>query len=198
MKNKKIIKLTNEEEVSLVKDYLAGNGAAFNPLFYKYKNLFFVNLYKWHKNCYPNPAEVDDMAMEFLGRISSKLHLYDSEKAQFNTWMVRSMENYMKEYWKTKNRQKRKGYVEDISRHSNLKDNSYDTIKKIEQESHRKLIRKMIESLGSEDTRIFYELIIKGETQEVTRKKLGLKRSTMSYRFVRMLKRLEKFRPEGY
>jgi len=196
--DKKRVYLTNDEELKLIKEYLEGRSSAFTPLFQKYQMIFFTNLYKWYKNAYKDPEEVNDMAIEFLGRISTKLHLYNPKIAKFNTWMMNSMKNYMKECWAAKNRHKRKGTVEPLDRHQNIIDSTPNAIKSLERSSHRELIKRMLESLGPEDTKIFHEIIVKGETQEETRKKLGLKRSTMSYRFQRMLKRLEKFRPDGY
>ena len=190
--------ITAEEELKLIKEYLNGNSSAYAPLFKKYKMIFFTNIYKWYKNDYKDPSEVDDMAIEFLGRISSKLHKYDAEKAAFSTWMMHSMRNYMKEYWAKKNRNKRRGKVESIDKHHSIVDPTPNAISELERASHRKLIKRMLESLGPEDTRIFNEVIVKGESQSKTAKMLGIKNSTFQYRYQRLLKRLEKFRPEDY
>ena len=98
---------SSEEEKELVKKYLNGDTRAFTPLFKRYKPIFFTNVIKWYGNNNYNNEEIEDMAMEFLGRISSKLHLYDSEKSIFGTWITNSMRNFIIECHKRKGRQKR-------------------------------------------------------------------------------------------
>ena len=97
---------SSEEDEELVKEYLNGNPRAFTPLFKKYKPIFFTNAIKWYGNNNYNNEEIEDMAMEFLGRISSKLHLYDSEKSIFGTWITNSMKNFMIECHRRRSRQK--------------------------------------------------------------------------------------------
>jgi DNA-directed RNA polymerase specialized sigma24 family protein len=64
--------------------------------------------------------------------------------------------------------------------------------------AHRKIIKEMLSSLGHEDTKMFNEVFIKGRTQTEVGKEMGLKRSTFGYRFQRLKRRLEKFKPEGF
>lgn len=183
---------SNSTDAELVKKYLNGDSNAFTPLFNKYKPIFFSNVMKWYYSKY-DVEEVQDMAMEFLGRISSKLHLYDSEKSTVSTWITNSMKNFMIEYWKRKKGKPIKGVsFEDIPEPA-ANENIY---KGIELKFYRKLIKKMIESLGSEDTRIFNEVFLKGRNQTDVAKELNIKRSTFEYRVKRVKKRLEKFRPE--
>lgn len=183
---------SNSTDAELVKKYLNGDSNAFTPLFNKYKPIFFSNVMKWYYSKY-DVEEVQDMAMEFLGRISSKLHLYDSEKSTVSTWITNSMKNFIIEYWKRKKGKPIKGVsFEDIPEPA-ANENIY---KGIELKFYRKLIKKMIESLGSEDTRIFNEVFLKGRNQTDVAKELNIKRSTFEYRVKRVKKRLEKFRPE--
>ena len=72
LKMAKYTYLTVEEELKLIKDYLNGDSSAYAPLFRKYKMIFFTNIYKWYKNDYNNPNEVDDMAVEFSATFKSK------------------------------------------------------------------------------------------------------------------------------
>ena len=182
-----------DEEKELVKKYLNGDSKSFTPLFNRYKPIFFTNVIKWYGNNNYNNEDIEDMAMEFLGRISSKLHLYDSEKSIFGTWMTNSMRNFMIEYHKRKNRQKRI---------PNQKKVSFDEVPNIEPsdnetKSYRKLIKIMIESLGTEDTRIFNEIFLKGRTQADVAREMGIGASTLEYRVKRVKRRLEKFRPKN-
>ena len=54
----------------------------------------------------------------------------------------------------------------------------------------------MIESLGSEDTRIFNEIFLKGRTKSDVAREMGIAFNTLEYRVKRVKRRLEKFRPE--
>jgi len=183
---------SNDVDAELVKKYLDGDSNAFTPLFNKYKPIFFSNVMKWYSSKY-DIEEIQDMAMEFLGRISSKLHLYDSEKSTVSTWITNSMKNFIIEYWKRKKGKPINGVsLEDIPEPT-TRENIY---REIESKSYRKLIKKMIESLGSEDTRIFNEVFLKGKNQSDVARELNIKRSTFEYRVKRVKKRLEKFRPD--
>jgi len=190
---KKYVYNDEKSEKELVKRFLEGENEAFTPLFYRYKALFFTNIKKWYPTAY-NTEEIQDMSMEFLGRIAFKLHLYNAEKAQFNTWMVNSMKNYMIEYWKRKKgKPVHSSFLEDVDIDFGVEEK---ITKGIENKAHRKLIKRMIESLGVEDTRIFNEIFIKGRTQTSVAKEMGIKRSTFEYRVKRVKKRLEKFKPK--
>jgi len=183
---------SNDVDAELVKKYLDGDSNAFTPLFNKYKPIFFSNVMKWYSSQY-GVEEIQDMSMEFLGRISSKLHLYDSEKSTVSTWITNSMKNFIIEYWKRKKGKPINGVsLEDIAEPT-TRENIY---REIELKSYRKLIKKMIESLGSEDTRIFNEVFLKGKNQSDVARELNIKRSTFEYRVKRVKKRLEKFRPD--
>jgi len=183
----------DETEKKLVKNFLNGDNEAFTPLFYRYKAIFFSNVNTWYPHSYA-PEEIQDMSMEFLGRIAFKLHLYDPEKAEFATWITNSMKNFMIEYWKRKKGKPiHSKYLEDIDRDFVVEE---QITKRIENKAHRALIRVMIESLGVEDTRIFNEIFLKGRTQTDVAKELGIKRSTFEYRVKRVKKRLAKFKPK--
>ena len=185
------------EDEELVKEYLNGNPRAFTPLFKKYKPIFFTNAIKWYGNNNYNNEEIEDMAMEFLGRISSKLHLYDSEKSIFGTWITNSMKNFMIECHRRRGRQKRIPSNKKVSFDEIITEPSInETYKKIETKSYRKLIKMMIESLGSDDTRIFYDIFLKGRNQSEVAREMGIRSSTLEYRVKRVKRRLEKFRPE--
>ena len=75
-------------------------------------------------------------------------------------------------------------------------DPTADIHKQMELKGHRKLIREMLESLGPEDTKMFNEVLVKGESMSKTARKMGIKYSTFEYRFKRLKRRLEKFRPD--
>tara|TARA_R110002020_G_scaffold138469_2_gene308500 strand:+ start:3093 stop:3686 length:594 start_codon:yes stop_codon:yes gene_type:complete len=188
---------SSEEEKELVKKYLNGDTRAFTPLFKRYKPIFFTNVIKWYGNNNYNNEEIEDMAMEFLGRISSKLYLYDSKKSIFGTWITNSMRNFMIEYHKRKGRQKRIPNQKKISFDEVITEPSVNEIyKNIEIKSYRKLIKMMVESLGSDDTRIFNEIFLKGRTQSEVAREMGIGASTLEYRVKRVKRRLERFRPK--
>ncbi len=187
-----------DEEKELVERYLSGDSSAFTPLFKKYKPIFFTNVIKWYGNESYSSDEIEDMAMEFLGRISAKLHLYDSKKSIFGTWITNSMRYFMVEYYKRKYRQKRippqkKIYFDDVP---NIEPSTNEIYKNIEIKTYRKLIKEMVSSLGSEDARIFNEIFLKGRTKSDVAREMGIGFSTLEYRVRRVKRRLEKFRPE--
>jgi len=187
----------NGSDEELVKKYLKGDSRAFTPLFKKYKPIFFTNVIKWYGNNNYNNEEIEDMAMEFLGRISSKLHLYDSEKSIFGTWITNSMKNFMIECYRRKSRQKRIPNNKKISFDEIITEPSInETYKNIEIKTYRKLIKMMVESLGSEDTRIFNEIFLKGRVKSEVAREMGIRYNTLEYRVNRVKRRLEKFRPE--
>jgi RNA polymerase sigma factor (sigma-70 family) len=197
MKNNIDSKQNNSDEKELVKKYLNGDTRAFTTLFKTYKPIFFTNAIKWYGNNNYNNEEIEDMAMEFLGRISSKLHLYDPEKSIFGTWITNSMKNFMIECQRKRTRQKIIPSNKKISFDEIITEPSInETYKNIEIKTYRKLIKMMVESLGSDDTRIFNEIFLKGRTKSEVAKEMGIIYSTLEYRIKRVKRRLEKFRPE--
>ena len=186
---------TNEEDKVLVNEYLLGNPKAFNKLFHKYRKIFLYNVQRWYGGAYDEETK-QDMMIEFLGKISKKMHLYDPNKSQVLTWMTQSMRNFMIEFWNRKGGKKVKGIsIDDV----NLDFRTEETVhKKLEAQTHRKIIKKMLASLRHEDTKMFNEIFIKGRTQAEVGREMGIKRSTFGYRFQRLKRRLEKFKPEGF
>jgi len=186
---------TNEEDKVLVEEYLLGNPKAFNKLFHKYRKIFLYNVQRWYGSAYDEETK-KDMMIEFLGKISKKMHLYDPNKSQVLTWMTQSMRNFMIEFWNRKGGKKVKGIsLDDV----NLDFRTEETVhKKLEAKAHRKIIKKMLASLGHEDTKMFNEVFIKGRKQSEVCREMGMKRSTFGYRFQRLKRRLEKFKPEGF
>lgn len=182
---------TNQEDKELVKQYLDGDTRAFNPLFYKYKKIFFYNIYKWCAGQYDRET-VEDMAMEFLGKISSKIHLYNPEKALFSTWMTTSMKNFSIEYSKRKGGKpiKNSMNIDDIKFNVPSEPSSFETL------SHKGLVKRMLSMLGSEDTKIFNEVFVNGLSQTEAAEKLGLPTNTMWYRIKKIREKLEHFKTE--
>jgi len=182
---------TNQEDKELVQQYLDGDTRAFNPLFYKYKKIFFYNIYKWCAGQYDKDT-VEDMAMEFLGKISTKLHLYDPEKAMFSTWITNSMRNFSMEYANRKN-------GKPVKNSRNIDDVVYNVPSEpsiFEKLCQRGLIKRMISILGSEDAKIFNEVFVNGLSQMDTAKKLNLPTNTMWYRVKKIREKLSHFQKE--
>jgi len=186
---------TNEEDKILVAEYLLGKPRAFNKLFHKYRKIFLYNVQKWYGSAYDEETK-QDMMIEFLGRISKKMHLYDPSKALVSTWMTNSMKNFMIEFWRRKGGKTVKGLsFDEVDFNFSIEETVH---KKIEMKAHRKIIKEMLSSLGHEDTKMFNEIFIKGRTQAEVCREMGIKRSTFGYRFQRLKRRLEKFKPEGF
>lgn len=192
---------TNDEDKELVERYLAGDTRAFTPLFHKFKNVFFFNATRWFGY---KEDEIEDMAMEFLGRMSVSLHKYDRTKATVGTWMTNCMRNYMHEYHTRKGGKPIPGkFFDDMGftdgngdRQGFDPESNDGTVVEIERMSHRKIIREMIESLSAMDARIFQEHFINGLTQKETAEKLGIPVNTMWYKVSLIRKHLERFKDE--
>ncbi len=189
---------TNEEDKELVKKYLEGDTGAFTPLFHKYKNIFFHNAIKWFNY---KGIEIEDMAMEFLARISSKIHLYKPEKSLFSTWITHSMKNFMIEYHlRVKNKPHKGLFIEDLGYTDKDGNRVADSIAdersldEVERLSYKKLIKDMINSLSKEDAKIFQEHFVNGNSQHDTADILGLPRNTMWYRVKKIKNHLQKYK----
>ena len=187
--------MTADEEKELVVNTLKGVPQSFTPLFHKYKAIFFHNVKKQYPDYY-GIDEIQDMAMEFLGRISTKLDLYNPEKAQFSTWITNSMKNFTIEYYHRKKGKPIKGKpFEDVKRTLIA---SESTSKYMERKGYQNLIQIMKDSLGEEDTHIFEEFFVKGITKKELAKEMGLNRTTLDYRTNRLKRRLDKFKPKNF
>jgi len=186
---------SNEEDKILVQEYLLGKPRGFYKLFHKYRKIFLYNVQKWYGGAYDEETK-QDMMIEFLGRISKKMHLYDPEKSQVSTWMTNAMRNFMIEFWRRKGGKKVKGLsFDEVDFDFRIEETVH---KKIEMKAHRRIIKEMLASLGHEDTKMFNEVFIKGRKQSEVCREMGMKRSTFGYRFQRLKRRLEKFKPEGF
>ena len=75
-----------KEEEILLERYLNGDNTAFGPLYYRYRGLVLYYLNK--RLSYLSIEDKEDLVIDFLGRISSKLNLYDKEKSLFRTWIT--------------------------------------------------------------------------------------------------------------
>lgn len=180
------------EEEELIEKYLTGDNRAFGPLYYRYRNLFFYFIHKQHPKLSMDDKE--DLAIEFLGSISGKLHMYDKEKSLFRTWMTQCIINFLIQYrntkWVQKNKitasisnKNEKGYSWEDSISSN--ENPLDRV------SYRNIIRLIKKKLEGEDWKIFELHFLQGYTQLETGKKLGLREDTMWYRIKKIRKKLD-------
>jgi len=199
-KSKKVY-TTNDEDKELVLKYLNGDSSAFTPLFHKYKNIFFVNATRWFNY---KEDEIEDMAMEFLGRMVSSLDKYDPGKALFSTWITNCMRYYMIEYHgRVKNKPVKAKSFEEMGLINNDGDRiefsiaeESEVLNEIERSAHSRLIREMLKTLGPVETRIFQEHFINGLNQRETAEILELNPDTMWYRVAKIRKKLYKFKKE--
>jgi len=180
-----------DEEKALVKRYLDGESECFAPLYHKYKGVFYWTLKKW----YPKMPhhEKEDLSLEFLGRISQKLHLYNPDKSQVATWMTMCIKNFLVSYSRRPSTRERWRETDMEIHHNGIiidADVGYhDNI--LEDISYRNILRLIYERLGPEETRIFELHFLQGHTQVRTGKILGLSRETMWYRVQKIRKRLK-------
>ena len=187
---------TPEEEKELIQKYLDGDGTAFGPLYHKYKAIFYWMARKWYPSLIHE--DLEDMSLEFLGRISQKLHLYDPNRAQVNTWMTRCIRYYLIEWGNRKSTRERGIEIPGLLQKSREGDyeldipTDHDMIGDI---SYRNILRSIYQTLGPEDTRIFELHYLQGHSQARTGKILGLDPNTMWYRIKKIRKQLGHLNP---
>ena len=181
-----------EEEENLLHRYLNGDNTAFGPLYYRYRTLFLYHVNKQLSYLYKEDKE--DLAMDFLGRISSKLNLYDKEKSLFRTWINNCILNYIKEYKNKKST--RQKIITDPIITNNSDNESYeititsddDVLKTI---SYINIIKLIKDRLCDDDWKIFELHFIQGYNQMETGNMLNLREDTMWFRIKRIRKKLD-------
>ena len=85
-----------EEEERLLNSYLGGDNTSFGPLYERYRRLFFYHVNR--QLPFLPMEDKEDLAIDFLGRISSRLVKYDKQKSLFRTWMTTCILNHLHEY----------------------------------------------------------------------------------------------------
>ena len=181
-----------EEEINLLHKYLNGDNRAFGPLYYRYRTIFLYHVNK--QLSYLNKEDKEDLAMDFLGRISSKLHTYDKTKSLFRTWITNCILNYLNEY-KNKKSTKEKKITHSIIT-NNSDDETYeipitsdeDILKTI---SYINIIKLIKDRLCDDDWKIFELHFLQGYNQSETGNILKLREDTMWFRIKRIRKKLD-------
>jgi RNA polymerase sigma factor (sigma-70 family) len=185
-------KTKQKEEEILLERYLNGDNTAFGPLYYRYRGLVLYHLNK--RLSYLDNEDIEDLAIDFLGRISGKLRLYNKEKGLFRTWMTNCILNFIKEY-KNKKSTKEKMITDSIT--TNNSDHEYydisiisddDTLKNV---SYLNIIKLIKERLCDDDWKIFELHFLQGYNQAETGERLGLREDTMWFRIKRIRRRLD-------
>jgi len=180
----------NEED--LLHRYLNGDNRAFGPLYYRYRSIFLYHINKQLPKSTKEDRE--DLAIEFLSYISTKLHLYDNEKSLFRTWMNNCMLNYLSEYRNKKSTRNRK--ITDSITANNSDGDTYDIpvlsdddpLKTV---SYLNIIKLIKDKLCEEDWKIFELHFLQGYNQFETGERLNLREDTMWFRIKRIRKRLD-------
>ena len=181
-----------KEEEILLDRYLNGDNTAFGPLYYRYRGLVLFYLNK--KLSYLNAEDKEDLAIDFLGRISSKLNLYDKEKSLFRTWMTNCIINFIIEYKNKKSTREQK--ITDSITRENSDDEHYD-ISIISDDdasktvSYLNIIKLIKERLCDNDWKIFELHFLQGYNQAETGERLGLREDTMWFRIKRIREKLD-------
>jgi RNA polymerase sigma factor (sigma-70 family) len=180
------------EEEDLLHRYLNGDNRAFGPLYYRYRSIFLYHINKQLPKSTKEDRE--DLAIEFLSFISTKLHLYDNEKSLFRTWMNNCMLNYLSEYRNKKSTRNRK--ITDSITANNSDGDTYDIpvlsdddpLKTV---SYLNIIKLIKDKLCEEDWKIFELHFLQGYNQFETGERLNLREDTMWFRIKRIRKRLD-------
>lgn len=181
-----------KEEEILLERYLNGDNTAFGPLYYRYRGLVLYYLNK--RLSYLSIEDKEDLAIDFLGKISGKLNLYDKEKSLFRTWMTNCIINFIIEY-KNKKSTREKNITDSITvnnsndEHYDISISSDDDILKTV--SYINIIKLIKEKLSDNDWKIFELHFLQGYTQAETGERLGLREDTMWFRIKRIREKLD-------
>jgi RNA polymerase sigma factor (sigma-70 family) len=181
-----------QEEEILLQRYLNGDNTAFSPLYYRYRTIFLYHVNKQLSHLYKEDKE--DLTIDFLGKISSKLHTYDNQKSLFRTWMTNCIINHLNEY-KNKKSTKDKIITDPII--TNNSDNeSYDITITSDEDilktiSYLNIIKLIKDKLCDDDWKIFELHFIQGYNQMETGNLLKLREDTMWFRIKRIRKKLD-------
>ncbi len=181
-----------KEEEILLDRYLNGDNTAFGPLYYRYRGLVLFYLNK--RLSYLSNEDKEDLAIDFLGRISSKLNLYDKEKSLFRTWMTNCIIHFIIEYKNKKSTREQK--ITDSIIRENSDDEHYD-ISIISDDdasktvSYLNIIKLIKERLCDNDWKIFELHFLQGYNQAETGERLGLREDTMWFRIKRIREKLD-------
>lgn len=181
-----------EEEIILLYKYLNGDNRAFGPLYYRYRNLFLYYVNK--QLSYLNKEDKEDLAMDFLSKICTKLHTYDKEKSLFRTWVTNCILNHLNEYRNKKSTREKK--ITDPIITNNSDDESYDTYitsneDTLKSVSYLNIIKLIKDRLCDDDWKIFELHFIQGYNQMETGNMLNLREDTMWFRVKRIRKKLD-------
>ena len=180
------------EEELLLERYLNGDNTAFGPLYYRYRGLVLYHINK--RLSHLNNEDKEDLVIDFLGKISSKLNLYDKEKSLFRTWITNCILNFINEY-RNKKSTKEKIITDSIT--TNNSDDDYydititsddDTLKTV---SYLNIIKLIKDRLCDDDWKIFELHFLQGYNQAETGKMLKLREDTMWFRIKRIRERLD-------
>ena len=181
-----------EEEEALLDRYLNGDNTAFGPLYYRYRGLFLHHLNKQLNHLYKEDKE--DLAIDFLGKISSKLNTYDKEKSLFRTWITKCILNYLNEYKNKKSTKEQK--ITDPIITNNSDDEYYETYITSDEDtlntvSYLNIIKLIKDRLCDDDWKIFELHFLQGYNQLETGNILNLREDTMWFRIKRIRKKLD-------
>lgn len=181
-----------KEEEILLERYLNGDNTAFGPLYYRYRGLVLYYLNK--RLSYLSIEDKEDLAIDFLGKISGKLNLYDKEKSLFRTWMTNCIINFIIEY-KNKKSTREKNITDSITV-NNSNDEYYDIPISSDDDilktvSYINIIKLIKEKLSDNDWKIFELHFLQGYTQAETGERLGLREDTMWFRIKRIREKLD-------
>ena len=196
-KQYKWVKSTPQQEKKYIEEYLNGKSTSFSPLYHKYKAIFYTMARKWYPNLVHD--DLEDMSLEFLGKISQKLDKYDPSKAQVSTWITQCMRNFLIEWGRRKINRKRhnhtltglllKGVNGEYDMYLESDDDPFEDI------SYRSILKRIYEILGTEDTRIFELHFLQGYSQEKVGEMMNLTRGTMWYRIKKIRTQLAELNP---
>ena len=181
-----------EEEERLLNSYLGGDNTSFGPLYERYRRLFFYHVNR--QLPFLPMEDKEDLAIDFLGRISGRLGKYDKEKSLFRTWMTNCILNHLKEYHNKKSTKEK--YITDYISKENRDNEIYDiTIvsdeNPLEKVSYLNIIKLIKGMLGDQDWKIFELHFIQGLSQSETGKRLNLRPDTMWFKIKKIRKKLD-------
>ncbi|MGH1371050.1 MAG: sigma-70 family RNA polymerase sigma factor [Cellvibrionaceae bacterium] len=159
---------------------------AFNGLFEHYAPLIRAYSLAREPGAY---LVADELVQEVLIKLWNKAHLYNSTKANANTWIFTLARNCRIDYLRRNGRYASEIEADEIF--NNIEDESAGPFEDTMQKKSAKMIREGMNQLPIEQTQVLSKVYMEGRTQQETALELNLPLGTVKSRVRLALQKLE-------
>ncbi|NIB43062.1 sigma-70 family RNA polymerase sigma factor [Pseudomaricurvus alkylphenolicus] len=131
----------------------------------------------------------DELVQEVLVKLWNKAHLYNSAKANANTWIFTLARNCRIDYLRRNGRYATEVDPEDL--YDSLEDDSADPFEATQQKKTAQKVREGLKQLPVEQSQVLAKVYLEGKTQQETAGELNLPLGTVKSRVRLALQKLE-------